>query len=153
MQYLARERQGRALAGLVFGAAAWKCAPRDDYLGWDPIRRQAGVHLLANHMRFLVLPWVRVRGLASHLLGLVLRRLSSDWQDKYGHRIYLVESFVERDRFAGCSYRAANWVRVGQTQGRSRNDRQRTLRVPCKEVYLYPLARHFRRALLSPTPP
>jgi hypothetical protein len=153
LQYLARDRQGRALAGLVFGAAAWKCAPRDHYIGWDSACRQARIHLVANNMRFLVLPWVRVRHLASHLLGLVARRLSGDWQDKYGHPIHLLETFVERGRFAGCSYRAANWLGVGLTQGRSRNDRQRALRVACKEVYLYPLGRQFRRALLAPLSP
>lgn len=153
LQYLARDCQGRALAGLVFGAAAWKCAARDHYIGWDGLYRQARIHLVANNMRFLVLPWVRVGGLASHLLGLVAGRLSADWQDKYGHPIYLLETFVESGRFAGCSYRAANWLRVGQTQGRSRNDRQRALRVPCKEVYVYPLGRQFRRALLAPIPP
>jgi len=152
LQYLARSRDGHALAGLVFGAAAWKCAPRDRYIGWDALCRQAQISLVANNMRFLILPWVRVRHLASHLLGLVARRLSADWQDKYGHPIYLLETFVERGRFAGCSYRAANWLAVGQTQGRSRNDRQRALRVPCKEVYLYPLVRQFRRALRAPTP-
>jgi hypothetical protein len=153
LQYLARDRDGRAVAGLVFGAAAWKCAPRDHYLGWDAAGRQAQLHLVANNMRFLVLPWVGVKHLASYLLGLAARRLSADWQDKYGHPIYLLETFVERGRFAGCSYRAANWLGVGQTQGRSRNDRQRALRVPRKEVYLYPLARQFRRALLGHCPP
>lgn len=152
LQYLARDCHARVLGGLVFGAAAWKCAPRDQYIGWDAACRQGRVHLVANNMRFLVLPWVRVRHLASHLLGLVARRLSADWREKYGHRIYLLETFVERGRFAGCAYRAANWVGVGQTQGRSRNDGQRALQVPCKEVYLYPLARHFRRALLAAAP-
>lgn len=147
LQYLARERTGRVVACLVFGAAAWKCAVRDHHLGWDGVGRQAGLHLVANHMRFLIPPWVQVPHLASHVLGLAAGRLSGDWRHKYGHGICLLETFVERGRFAGSSYRAANWVLVGSTQGRSRNDRERTLRVPRKDVYLYPLARQFRRAL------
>lgn len=150
--YLARDQAQRVLACLVFGAAAWKCAPRDRYIGWDPTRRQAQLHYLANHMRLLVLPWVRVKHLASHLLGAVAKRISLDWQRKYGHPIYLLETFVERDRFAGASYQAANWCRLGQTQSRSRNDRARTLQVPCKDIYVYPLIRCFRDRLQALSP-
>jgi hypothetical protein len=152
--YLARDRAKRLLACLVFGAAAWKCAPRDRYIGWDCARRQAHLHCLANHMRLLVLPWVRVKHLASHLLGAVTKRIGSDWQRKYGHPIYLLETFVERDRFSGACYQAANWSLLGQTQSRSRNDRDRTLHVPCKDIYVYPLIGSFRDRLqaLSPAP-
>lgn len=153
VQYLARDRRQRPLACLVFGASAWKCAVRDRYLGWDPARRQKQLPLVANNMRFLILPWVRVPHLASHLLGLAAGRLSTDWQQKYGHPLYLLETFVEAGRFTGATYRAANWIGVGRTQGRSRNDRQRRLRVPCKEVYLYPLVRRWRRAGSVSTPP
>ena len=147
LQYWVRERTGRVVACLVFGAAAWKCAARDHYIGWEVAGRQAQLHLVANHMRFLIVPWAKVPHLASHVLGVVARRLSRDWRDKYGHGIYLLETFVEGGRFTGRSYRAANWVYVGSTQGRSRNDRLRTLKVPAKDVYLYPLTRQFRRAL------
>ena len=105
---------------------------------------------MANNRRLLVLPWVRVNHLASYLLGLVAGRLSADWQDKYGHRVYLLETFVDPSRFQGCCYQAANWIYAGQTQGRSRNDGARTLSVPCKDIYLLPLARQFRRALQDP---
>jgi len=149
LQYLARDRHGRPLACLVFGAAAWKCAPRDQYLGWDAASRAARLSRIANHMRFLILPWVRVKHLASHLLGLAARRVSADWQDKYGHAIDLLETFVEAGRFTGTCYRAANWVWVGQTQGRSRNDQAHAQSVPRKDVYLYALARSLRR----PGPP
>ncbi|MEA3431599.1 MAG: DUF4338 domain-containing protein [candidate division WOR-3 bacterium] len=98
-------------------------------------------------MRFLVLPWVRVPHLASHILGRVARRISSDWIEKYGHPIYLLETFVERERFRGVCYRAANWRHVGETKGRSRNDRRKTLKVPIKDIYLYPLVRDFRKEL------
>jgi hypothetical protein len=146
IQYLAWDRNARPLAGLVFGAAAWQCGPRDRYLGWDAATRRHQLPGVANQMRFLILPWVRVPHLASHLLGLSVRRVSTDWQAKYGHRIDLLETFVERGRFLGGCYRAANWVYVGQTQGRSRNDRARALSVPCKDIYLYPLGRRFRRS-------
>ena len=152
LQYLARDQTGRSLACLVFGAAAWKCAPRDQFIGWSQLDRERHLHLLANNMRFLVLPWVRVPHLASHLLGLVAARISSDWQSKYGHGICLLESFVECDRFRGSCYRAANWICVGQTQGRSRNDPERSLQVPCKDIYLYPLRRNWRSALPSQAP-
>jgi hypothetical protein len=152
LQYLARDCSGRPLACLVFGAPAWKCAPRDHFIGWSGPERESKLHLLANNMRFLILPWVRVKHLASHVLGLAARRLCTDWQLKYGHPIYLLETFVQRDRFQGGCYRAANWICVGQTQSRSRNDRQRCLRVPCKDVYLYPLSRQFRSNLQTQRP-
>ena len=105
---------------------------------------------LANNPRYLILPWVRVSGLASRLLGQVVRRLSQDWRCKYGHPIHLLESFVERGRFRGTCYRASNWVCVGQTQGRGRQGANPLKpSEPAKDVYLYPLTRHFRRHLLE----
>jgi hypothetical protein len=148
--YLARDQGGRLLACLVFGAAAWKCAPRDQYIGWKAAVREKHLPYLANNMRLLILPWVRVNHLGSHLLGLAAHRLSSDWERKYGHPIFLLETFVERARFSGACYLAANWRRVGQTQSRSRNDPNRTLRVSSKDVYLYPLTSLFRDRLLTP---
>lgn len=145
--YLARDRHGRDVACLLFGAAAWKAAPRDQFIGWDDATRAKRLNWTTNNTRFLILPWVRVPHLASHLLALVLRRLSADWQAKYGHPVYLVETFVDRSRFKGTCYRAANWTLVGQTQGRSRQDRDRTLQVPIKDVYLYPLRKDFRDIL------
>jgi hypothetical protein len=137
--YLARDTGGRDLAALLFGAPAWRCAPRDRALGWTEPERRAQLHTLANNTRFLILPWVRVPHLASHLLGQAARRISADWQAKYGHGLHWLESFVERDRFAGTCDRAANWRCVGQTQGRSRQDRTHTWAVPVKDIYLYPL--------------
>jgi hypothetical protein len=145
--YLARDCQGRAVGCVLFGSAAWKCAARDAWLGWSPRSRAAKLGLLTNNTRFLVLPWVTVPHLASHLLGRVARRLGADWQAKYGHPIHAVETFVERERFRGTCYQAANWVRVGATQGRTRNDRDRRLRAPIKDVYVLPLHRNFRREL------
>jgi len=148
MKYLVRDKQGRDLAGLLFGAAVWRAGARDQFIGWDQTQRAAALPYLAGHSRYLILPWVGVAGLASHLLGQVVRRLSQDWQHKYGHPIHLLESFVECGRFRGTCYQAANWRCVGQTQGRGRQGAHPLKPTePAKEVYLYPLTRHFRRHL------
>ncbi|HXJ57725.1 MAG TPA: Druantia anti-phage system protein DruA [Verrucomicrobiae bacterium] len=139
MGYLARDAQGREVACLLFGAAAWRCAPRDRALGWSSHTRKEGLARVVNNTRFLVLPWVRVKHLASCVLGQVARRIEQDWEQKYGHGLDWLETFVDRERFRGSCYRAANWQCVGQTQGRSRQDRDHQLRVPVKDVYLYAL--------------
>lgn len=149
LQYIVRDGAGRLLAGMVFGAAAWKCAARDRWIGWGPRQREAGLGKIANHSRFLILPWVQVPHLASHVLGAVARRIAGDWERKYGHSVVLLETFVERERFRGTCYRAANWQALGTTTGRSRQDRERRLRVPVKEVFTLPLRADFREALLG----
>jgi hypothetical protein len=136
LKYLARDREGRPLACLLFGSAAWKVAARDQWLGWSGEQRRAHLNLVTNNTRFLILPWVQVRHLASHLLGQATRRLSADWQQKYGHPIHLVESFVEQPRFAGTCYRAAGWIAVGLTTGRTRNDEGLSPRTARKAIYL-----------------
>jgi hypothetical protein len=146
-QYLVRQGSSRVLAAVLFGSAAWKCGERDGFIGWNPEARQRNLLLLTNNQRFLILPWVRVPHLGSWILSRVLRRLSADWQGKYGHPIALVETFVERERFRGTVYRAANWQHLGSTRGRTRQDRYSTLRVPVKDIYVYPLARNFREIL------
>jgi hypothetical protein len=113
-------------------------------------QRQGQLASLANQQRFLILPWVRVPHLASHLLALTTRRLSTDWQDRYGHPIWLVETFVEPERFAGTAYQAAGWLGLGTTTGRTRQDRQRTLQSPIKSVWVKPLHSHFRKHLTAP---
>jgi len=147
MKYLIFDRDARPLACLLFGSAAWKIAPRDEFIGWDMDTRKANLNLITNNMRFLILPWVKVPHLASHILGRVARRISSDWINRYIHPIYMLETFVEKERFRGTSYQAANWIYVGQSKGRSRNDRYSTLKVPIKDIYLYPLVKRFRKAL------
>jgi Domain of unknown function (DUF4338) len=110
---------------------------------------------LTNNTRFLVLPWVVVPHLASHVLGLIVRRIRAGWQamrfqllrHKYGHPVYALETFVDRERFPGTCYRAANWLRLGATQGRTRNDREHSIRAAVKDVYLYPLVADFRQRL------
>lgn len=147
LAYMARDRHGRDLACVLFGAAAWKTKPRDAWIGWDNATRARRLLYITNNTRFLILPWVRVPHLASHLLGRITRRLAADWQARYGHAVHLLETFVDSERFEGTCYRAANWIKVGQTQGRSRQDRQRLLRVPVKDVYLYPLTHDCQRRL------
>jgi hypothetical protein len=137
--YLAVDAHGRDVAAVLFGAPAWRCAPRDAFLEWGPTQRPEQLHRLANNTRFLILPWVRVPHLASHVLGAVTRRIRADWQGKYGHGLDWLETFVEPERFVGSCYRAANWQWVGRTTGRSRQDRDHTQRVPVKDVYLYRL--------------
>ena len=150
IQYLAKDRLGRELAVMVFGAAAWKVASRDLFIGWSIPQRQARLPWVVNQQRFLILPWIRVPHLASHLLALALRRLSADWQERYGHPVWLVETFVEEQRFAGTSYKAAGWIRVGETTGRTRQDRGHTLKTPIKSVWIKPLHSGFRERLTLP---
>ncbi len=147
VKYLVRDRQGRDLACVLFGAAAWKTRGRDAFIGWTAAQRQAQLHQVANNSRFLILPWVRVPELASHILGRVARRIAADWQGRYGHRVALLETFVERGRFRGSCYRAANWIGTGQTQGRTRQDRRHLLQAPVKDVLVYPLQADFRKVL------
>lgn len=150
IQYLARDGQGRELAVMVFGAAAWKVAARDQFIGWSVPQRQRHLGAIANQQRFLILPWVRVQHLASHLLRLATDRLSADWQDRYGHAVWLVETFVELDRFTGTAYRAAGWRELGKTTGRTRQDSQRTVQTPRKAVWVCPLHPAFRQPLTNP---
>jgi hypothetical protein len=149
VHYLAKDNQGREVAVMVFGAAAWKVAARDQFIGWSVAQRQQHLGGIVNQQRFLILPWVRVAHLASHLLALATRRLSADWQARYGHPVWLVETFVEVDRFAGTTYRAAGWIPLGQTTGRTRQDRERTLQGPRKALWVHPLHRDFRQRLMN----
>lgn len=147
MKYLVHSRDGRALGCVLFGAAAWKSASRDACIGWPAPVRERNLRYLANNSRFLVLPWVKVPYLASHLLSRIAHRIGADWMDKYGHPLWCLETFVERSRYRGSCYRAANWRLVGQSTGRGRNDRHHQLQVPRKDIYLYPLVRDFQRRL------
>lgn len=149
LQYAVRDPRGRLLACLRFGSAAWSCQARDTFIGWSAAQRAQRLPWITNNTRFLILPGIAVPHLASWTLGHVLRRVSADWRQKYGHPILLVETFVDRARFAGTSYRAANWQHLGATTGRSRQDRYTTLRVPVKDVYGYPLHRAFRAELCA----
>src|SRR5258706_6349010 len=120
LQYLVQDREGRLVACALFGAAAWQCAARDRFIGWTAAQRQRALPGVVNQARFLILPWVRVPHLASHLLGLLTRRLRADWARKYGHPVWLGGTFVEIGPFTGARYRPAHWRQAGATTGRSR---------------------------------
>ena len=147
IKYLVRDRSGQNIACLLFGSAAWKTAPRDSFIGWSNEVREKNVNFITNNTRFLILPQIRVPHLASHILGRIMRRIQKDWRNKYKHPIHMVETFVERDLFKGTCYKAANWLCVGQTKGRSRQDRYSKLSVPVKDIFLYPLTKNFKQAL------
>jgi uncharacterized protein DUF4338 len=149
LRYLMRDRFGRDLACAIFGAAAWQVRARDAFIGWSATQRRERLGSLVNNTRFLILPHVQVAHLASHILGRLLRRLPEDWQRKYAIVPCLAETFVERGRFAGVCYQAANWQCVGQSCGRSRGDRAHRLQVPIKDIYLYPLRADFRQRLCA----
>jgi len=147
MWYLVYDREERPLACLTFGAAALKVKPRDSWIGWDAATRRDNLQLIANNQRFLILPWVDTKYLASHVLSRISRRIESDWCDRYGHGVHMLETFVDRSRFRGVCYRAANWTCVGSTAGRTRDDRRHRIEAPVKDIYAYPLTKHFRREL------
>lgn len=146
LRYFARSEEG-LLALFGFGAAAWKTSPRDDYIGWTPSVRESRLNLIVNNARFLILPWVQSKHLASKLLGLVARRLTNDWYARYGYRPVLLETFVEKERFQGTCYRAANWTFLGHTQGRGKLDRTRSYLLPVKSIWVLPLSKNFRKIL------
>ena len=137
------------LAALGFSAAAWKVAPRDQFIGWDDEQRRRNLHRIVNNSRFLILPWVKVRNLASCILAAAAKRLGDDWKERYGYEPVLLETFVERSRFRGTCYRAANWIHVGDTQGRGKLDRQHRGLSTVKHIYVYPLHKRFRQKLRS----
>jgi hypothetical protein len=147
LKYLFYDCHERPLGCMMFGAAAWKVQPRDNYIGWNAELRVRNLSYIANNNRFLVLPWVNVPHLASHVLGKICRRLSKDWQEKYKHPIYLAETFVEQARFKGTCYKAANWVYVGVTKGRGKMDIKNECLLAVKDIWLYPLDALFREKL------
>lgn len=149
LKYLVRDRQGRPVACALFGSAAWRCAVRDRWLGWEAATRARALQRVTNNTRFLILPGVRVPHLASHVLGQLTRRLRADWQRKYHAPLSVVETFVDPSRFGGTCYRAANWVALGTTRGRTRQDRFHRLQVAPKAVYVCPLVAHFREELAA----
>ena len=149
MKYLILGRNERFLGCLLFGAAAWKTEARDRWIGWPTDVRERNLGLICNNTRFLIFDWVKVPHLASHAFGACLRRLPRDWRHRYGTDIAMVETFVDTMRYAGTCYKAANWFKIGQTKGRSRQDRDRKLKVSVKDVFVYPLRRDFRQLLLT----
>jgi hypothetical protein len=139
--------QDRPLACFTWSSAARHLGPRDRYIGWSQAARRANIHLLAYQSRYLIMPWVRVPHLASHLLGRMSRQLSRDWQRIYAHPIYFIETFVEPERFRGTCYRAANWAVLGMTTGRGKDAPTMAPNRSLKQVLGYAVDKHFRRRL------
>lgn len=148
MRYLIVAEPG--LLGVIgFAASAWKVAPRDRWIGWSETQRKKRLHLIVNNARFLLFPWVRSRNLASWVLSRCARRLPPEWHERYGYEPVLLETFVEKDRFPGTCYKAANWEYLGDTKGRGKLDRHRRYAQPVKQVYVYPLRPDLREFLCT----
>jgi len=156
LRYLVQSdrKPGEYLACLLFSSPAWKMAPRDAWIGWNDEQRKRSLQYVVSNSRFLVLPWISVRGLASKILSLAARQLPEDWQQHYGYRPLLLETLVDPSRFRGTCYRAANWIHLGRTQGRGRMDRDNRARGRAvKDIYVFPLCRDARRRLCQSPPP
>jgi hypothetical protein len=155
LRYLITSDEGH-LGALGFSASAWTVAARDQFIGWSSNARKAHLSLVICNSRFLILPWVQSKNLASTVLSLSAKRVVSDWYQVYGYRPVLLETYVEKERFLGTCYRAANWVKVGRTQGRGKLDQKHEHALPVKDVYVYPLRPDFRDILcrqLDDSPP
>ena len=150
MKYVARDKDGRPVGLFLYGSAAWKCKGRDGHIGWNPEQRQANLQLITNNTRFLIPQWVRVPHLASYTLARIAKRISADWQVKYGHPILCLETFVD-EQYEGTCYRAANWFFVGKTAGRGRDDYYNQYPLTVKSMYLYPLVKNYRKLLCNET--
>jgi hypothetical protein len=146
LKYLAWA-QGRPIACLAWSSAPRHLGSRDRYIGWSAEARRRNIRFIAYNTRFLILPWIRVPHLASHILGKVTRALSADWERMYGHPVYFAETFIDPGRFRGACYRAANWQLLGVTTGRGKNDHTNKPNRPIKEILGLPLTRRFREYL------
>jgi hypothetical protein len=141
--------EDRPVACLGWGSAAWAVKSRDSFIGWDKATKERNLHFVATNTRFLILPWVSAKCLASKILALTARRISDDWLNVYHHPVYVLETFVEKDRFHGTCYKAANWICVGQTKGTAKRGHDHLFHGNIKDVYLYPLRKDFREKLMG----
>lgn len=148
LKYLVRERGGQAVACLSWGSAPRHLGARDRFIGWKQQARQQNIHLIACNTRYVILPWVQISNLASHILGRMAKLVARDWEQLYAHRIYLLETFIDPERFSGACYRAANWRVAGETTGRGKDAPSRQPNRSIKQILVLPLHRDFR-ALLS----
>lgn len=152
LRYLIESSRG-PVAAIGFASPAWKTRDRDAWIGWDHETRARNLHYVVNNTRFLILPWVHSKNLASKILSLCAKQLPKDWEQRYGYRPALLETFVEKERFTGACYRAANWIHVGQTTGRGKWEQkgEHKVRAPLtiKDIYVYPLQRDVRTVLQS----
>ena len=139
----------RPVACMGWGSPAWSVKSRDIFIGWDKPTKEKNLHFVANNTRFLILNWVSVKYLASKVLALNAKSISDDWIEIYNHPLYLLETFVEKNRFKGTCYRAANWICVGQTKGTAKKGNDHSFHGNIKDVYLYPLRKNFRKKLME----
>jgi hypothetical protein len=139
----------RPVACLGWGSAAWSVKSRDAFIGWDKKTKEQRLHFVANNTRFLVPDWVRVKCLASKILSMNIRRISDDWIKVYHHPLYLLETFVEQSKFKGTCYKAANWIRTGQTKGTAKRGHDHLVHGKIKDVLLYPLGKNFKQKLMG----
>ncbi len=146
LKYIAFHNE-KPIACLAWSSAPWHIGSRDKFIGWSGEIRKKNLHLIANNTRFLILPWIQVPCLASHLLSLNRRKLCRDWQKQYNHPIHMVETFVDTERYHGTCYKADNWKHVGNTTGRGKGGKSKKAVLSIKEVYVYPLTKHFNQEL------
>ena len=139
----------RYLGALLFSASAWALAERDQWIGWMEADRSQRLNLIVNNTRFLILPWVKVKNLASHVLAMAAKQIPTDWRKQYGYAPVLLETFVDTQHYKGTCYRAANWIEVGQTAGRGRMDRYAQYPSTPKRIFMYPLRQDFRDILCA----
>lgn len=137
------------VACLGWGSAAWSIETRDNWIGWDKEAKDRGLCGIVNNIRFLILPWVKIKYLASHLLGMSVVQIRADWAKRYGHSIYLLETFVEQDKFHGTCYKAANWKYLGPTKGNAKRGNTHTYHGNIKKVFVYPVCNDFRDKLME----
>ena len=137
----------RQVALLSFGASAWRLAGRERFIGWQEAERLKNLQLVVNNARFLILPWIQSKGLASKILSRIARQLPVDWHQRYGYAPVLLETFVESQRHRGTCYKAANWTHVGQTTGRGKKSTVHHQIIPIKDIWLYPLRKDFASLL------
>ena len=152
-KYFIISRHGKDLGCLLYAASSWSVACRDEWIGWSQLDRSERLHLVVNNSRFLIFPWVHIKNLASKALSIAARYVPEDWQRLYSYRPVLFETYVDKARFKGTCYRAANWKHVGTTKGYGRMSRHKEKVLPIKDVYLYPLCRNFRQYLLGKVSP
>lgn len=150
LRYFIRAKDGLILGCLLFAAsAAWALESRDSWIGWTEADRSQRLYLVVVNTRFLIFPWVHIENLASRVLSLAVKRIRHDWQRRYNYQPVLLETFVDTEKYAGTVYRAANWICLGETTGRGRMDRYNKASLPIKQIYVYPLVKHFRAYLLG----
>ena len=135
------------VACISFCACAWKLKDREIFIGWSEAQRQKNLQLVINNARFLVLPWIECKGLASKILSIAARQIPNDWLSRYGFRPVMLETFVEYERHKGTCYKAANWINVGRTAGRGKKSTSHKLLIAAKDIWLYPLHRNYATIL------